>query len=87
MTREQKLLQGHCNKIACCTVSADKRWIVTADIGDDALMVIWDSLTATPVRTIFNPHGKGVSCIDISSDGRYIATLSHDSPQEIAVWD
>ena len=24
-TREQKLLQGHCNKISCCTISSDKR--------------------------------------------------------------
>ena len=86
-TREQKLLQGHCHKISCCVVSSDKRWIVTADVGDDSLMVIWDSITATPLKTIFNPHGNGVSCMDISQDGNYICTLSESLPQKIAVWD
>ena len=32
-TRTQRLLQGHCNPIACAVVSADKRWLVTADAG------------------------------------------------------
>ena len=86
-TREQKLLQGHCNKISCCSVSNDKRWIVTADIGEDALMVVWDSITATPLKTIFSPHGKGVYRMDISQNGNYICTLSKSQPQEIAVWD
>lgn len=86
-TREQKLLQGHCNKISCCAVSSDKRWIVTADIGDDSLMVVWDSITATPLKTIFNPHGKGVYRMDISQNGNFICTLSHTLPQELTVWD
>ncbi|OMJ77112.1 hypothetical protein SteCoe_23386 [Stentor coeruleus] len=86
-TREQKLLQGHCNKISCCAVSSDKRFIVTADLGDDALMVVWDSMTATPLKTIFNPHGKGVYRMDISQNGNYICTLSDTVPQEITIWD
>jgi len=86
-TREQRLLQGHCNQVNCCVVSPDKKWIITADRGKDSLMVVWDSLTATPVRTIFSPHGEGVHRIDVSSDGRFIATLSNSFPQEIAIWD
>lgn len=86
-TREQKLLQGHCYKISCCAVSSDKRWIVTSELGDDCLMVVWDSITATPAKTIFNPHGKGVLCMDISQSGDYICTLSSTVPQEITVWN
>jgi WD40 repeat protein len=57
-------------------VSEDKRWIVTADTGPDSLMVIWDSLTGTPVKTIFNPHENGVTAVDMSPDALFIATLS-----------
>lgn len=53
------------------------------------MLVVWDSLTATPYRTIFTPHVSGVSLMDISDDGSYIVTLSDPSimPQELTVWD
>ena len=73
--RTQIVLQGHCNKITCSALSSDKRWIVTADAGDDSILVVWDSLTGTPVKTIFTPHSKGVLAVDISEDAMYIATL------------
>jgi WD40 repeat protein len=87
--RTQMILQGHCNVISCCAVSADKRWIVTADTGDDTILVVWDSLTGSPVKTIFSPHLRGVKSVDISGDSLYIATLSEavpDQPQEVAIW-
>ena len=87
--RTQMILQGHCNMISCCVVSADKRWIVTADTGEDPIMVIWDSLTGAPVKTFFNPHPNGVKALDISDDGLYVTTLSAEEegyPQEVAVW-
>ena len=31
------------NPITCTCSSADKRWLVTADIGKDCLVSIWDS--------------------------------------------
>jgi len=73
--RTQIVLQGHCNKITCCAVSSDRRWIVTGDSGEDSILVVWDSLTGTPVKTIFTPHSKGVVAVDISEDASYIATL------------
>jgi hypothetical protein len=30
------------NSISCCTVSDDKRWLVTADAGNDSTIIIWD---------------------------------------------
>ena len=56
VNRKQRLLQGHCNPITCCCVSEDKRWIATADAGPDSMIVVWDSLSGTPIKTIFNPH-------------------------------
>ena len=73
--RSQMILQGHCNTISCCAVSKDKRWIVTADMGDDSILVIWDSFTGAPVKTIFAPHASGCISVDISDDALYIATL------------
>lgn len=90
--RTQMILQGHCNLIRCCTVSRDKRWIVTADVGIDPILVVWDSVTGAPVKTIFSPHKNGVQSVDISDDALYLVTLSaidrklDDSPQEIAIW-
>ena len=88
--RRQTILQGHCNVISCCTVSNDKRWIVTADAGEDTILVVWDSYTGTPVKTIFTPHPKGCVSVDISFDSMFVVTLGtptgDGNEQEIAVW-
>eukprot|EP00736_Rhodelphis_marinus_P007045 Rmarinus@m.17323 len=89
-TGAQKLLQGHCNGISAVSCSKDRRWIVTADSGPDSMMVIWDSKTGAPVKTIFSPHPLGVSSIDMSNDSMYLATLStyvDGEGQTIALWD
>ncbi|ETW03271.1 hypothetical protein H310_04779, partial [Aphanomyces invadans] len=93
--RTQKLLQGHCNPISCCTVSEDKRWIVTADKGQDSMLVVWDATTGNPIKTIFNPHVDGVQCLDLSPDAMFIVTLSiatdksnrKEHAQEIKLWE
>lgn len=87
--RTQTVLQGHCNYITCCAISKDKRWIVTADAGNDSLLVVWDSHSGAPVKTLFNPHHNGVCSVDISDDALFVATLSEpdqDSKQELSVW-
>lgn len=84
---EQKLLQGHCNKITCTACSADKKLIVTADSGIDSMLVIWDSYDGIPIRTYFNPYENGICALDISQDGRYLATISDDKFQAVSIWD
>ena len=74
--RRQRLLQGHCNPITSCCTSEDKRWIATADSGPDSMIVVWDSLSGTPIKTIFNPAPNGVVAMDISPDAMFLATLS-----------
>lgn len=81
--RTQMILQGHCNVISCCAVSRDMRWIVTADVGDESILVVWDSLTGNPVKTIFGPHSKGVVSVDMSEDSMYIATLGAADPAQV----
>ncbi len=86
-TKTQKLLQGHCNLITCTACSEDKNLIVTADSGQDSMLVVWDSVYATPQRTYFNPHENGVIAMDISADAHYLVTLSNNIPQTISLWD
>jgi WD40 repeat protein len=78
--KSQKLLQGHCNHITATMCSEDKRWIVTADSGDDSMLIVWDSISGTPVRTYLNPHPDGIICLDLSTDNQYLVTLGNDSP-------
>lgn len=51
------------------------------------MVVVWDSMWATPKRTYFSPHENGVISMDISPDNRYIVTLSNNIPQTISLWD
>ena len=83
VSRRQQLLQGHCNPITTCCVSEDKRWIATADAGADALIVVWDSITGTPIKTIFNPHPNGILAMDITPDAMFIVTIS--VPNEVGI--
>ncbi|XP_064647461.1 cilia- and flagella-associated protein 251-like [Lineus longissimus] len=83
----QKLLQGHSNAITCTCVSQDKRWVVTADKGQDNTAIIWDSNTGFPVRTIFEPHKEGTAAIAITPNAKYLATLSAGATQVLAIWD
>ena len=86
--KTQKLLQGHCNPISCTCASADRRWIATADCGADSMIVIWDSFTGAPVKTISSPHAQGVKAMDMSPDAKFLVTLSEeDSPQVLSIWD
>ncbi|NWW29512.1 CF251 protein, partial [Panurus biarmicus] len=80
-------LQGHTNVISCLCVSEDKRWVATADRGPDALIMVWDSYSGVPVRTIFESHSEdGICAIAISQDAKYLVTISAATVQKVCVW-
>ncbi|NXS86424.1 CF251 protein, partial [Erpornis zantholeuca] len=84
---KQYHLQGHTNVISCLCVSEDKRWVATADKGPDALIIVWDSYSGVPVRTIFESHPEdGVCAIAISQDAKYLVTISAGTVQKVCVW-
>ncbi|KAM6052184.1 cilia- and flagella-associated protein 251 [Chlamydotis macqueenii] len=83
----QYRLQGHMNVISCLCVSEDRRWVATADRGPDALIIVWDSYSGIPVRTIFESHPEeGVSAVALSQDAKYLATISAGAVQRVCVW-
>ena len=88
--RTEMLLQGHCNLITCSAASEDGRYVVTADAGEDSMVVVWDAATGTPVRTIFSPCPEGVVSLDLSPDADILAILSErdaEGTQEVSVWE
>lgn len=53
---------------------------------DGSVMIVWDTHTAQPVKTIpIGMFGGAVSCA-MSLDGMYIATINRRSPQELMIW-
>ena len=63
--------------------------MITADSGEDSMLVIWDVVTGVPKKTIFDPHPNGILDLDISTDGSMIVTLSkaeEPSNQYITLW-
>ncbi|NXH46951.1 CF251 protein, partial [Dicaeum eximium] len=87
LQNKQFHLQGHTNVISCLCVSEDKRWVATADRGPDALIIVWDSYSGVPVRTIFESHSEdGVCAIAISQDAKYLVTISTAAVQKVCVW-
>eukprot|EP01062_Namystynia_karyoxenos_P020407 TRINITY_DN17730_c0_g1_i1.p1 TRINITY_DN17730_c0_g1~~TRINITY_DN17730_c0_g1_i1.p1 ORF type:complete len:959 (+),score=390.66 TRINITY_DN17730_c0_g1_i1:112-2877(+) len=83
----QKLLQGHRNPIIASCVSQDRRFAATCDAGQEALMVIWDTYTHLPVKSITLNERDGVLAMDMTADAMYIVTLSKELPQSISLWE
>eukprot|EP00118_Oscarella_pearsei_P009048 m.49716 g.49716 ORF g.49716 m.49716 type:complete len:290 (+) comp34018_c0_seq23:28-897(+) len=83
----QRLLQGHKNAITCTAVSENKRWIATGDQGKDSMVIVWDSYSCIPVRTVFNAHSGGVVAVAMSPDAKYLATLGASLPQALSIWE
>ena len=63
---------------------------MTADAGQDSMLVVWDTAYGTPKRTYFTPHENGVIAMDISPDSNFLITLSDPTnvnKQTLSLWD
>jgi WD40 repeat protein len=73
-------LQGHCNSISCLASTEDRSIIITADIGNESLLVLWDAKTGNPVKSISQPHSYGIMALDVSPGGEWLATVGAPHP-------
>jgi cilia- and flagella-associated protein 251 len=83
--RTQTVLEGHRDVIKCCVVSKDRNFIVTCDSGNEPTIVIWDSRSGAPIKTVINAHAHGIDAVDISDDCLFITTLGINSVSALTV--
>jgi hypothetical protein len=71
------LARPQCLVLPIASTSLDKRWLATADEGDDASLIIWDTTNGIPVRTYFQDQiGHGITAAVFSHDAMYLMTLA-----------
>ncbi|KAF5287805.1 hypothetical protein FQR65_LT12173 [Abscondita terminalis] len=93
---EEKMstLQGHVriemtmkNLISCIASDDSGRWIVTADKGEDNIIVVWDSFDCSPVNTIFDPYPDvGTAVCGISGNAKYLIAVGNELRPTVKFW-
>lgn len=75
-----RCVQGHCNAIACLAATEDRSTIITADVGNESMLVLWSSKNGNPIKSIPRAHAHGIVALDISPGGDWLATISAVDP-------
>ncbi|KAA6375334.1 MAG: hypothetical protein EZS28_029138 [Streblomastix strix] len=65
-------LRGHNNAISCMTISADRKWIFTADRGVNSCVIVWNALTGVPQKVQTNQFDQGVTAMATNRAGTTI---------------
>lgn len=62
-------------------VTEDRSTIITADTGNESLLVLWNSRTGNPIKSIPQAHVHGITAMDLSPGGEWLATVSAPLPE------
>jgi hypothetical protein len=62
-------------------VTEDRSTIITADEGNESLLVLWNSRTGNPITSIPQAHTHGITAMDLSPNGEWLATVSAPAPE------
>lgn len=81
--REQLMLQGHCNPICGLATNPGRTLVVSADVGPDSMIIVWDALTGEPLHTIPSPTPYGFRAIAMSQDGSMLAAITAPPAQQV----
>eukprot|EP00792_Barthelona_sp_PAP020_P007097 TRINITY_DN3105_c0_g1_i1.p1 TRINITY_DN3105_c0_g1~~TRINITY_DN3105_c0_g1_i1.p1 ORF type:complete len:923 (-),score=203.39 TRINITY_DN3105_c0_g1_i1:28-2796(-) len=78
--KTQTHLFGHKHEISASCVCPRRRYIATADIGPDAVIIVWDTYSGLSVRTFEKPCEFGIVSMDFDSDYRFLSVISAPNP-------
>ncbi|XP_011708199.1 PREDICTED: WD repeat-containing protein 66-like [Wasmannia auropunctata] len=85
--RKMLPLLGHRNAVRMLSTSRDGKWLLTADSGEDSVIVVWDTEKGIPVCTLFNPHGsEDITAASISPNAKQIVTVGDEKSQNVHFW-
>jgi cilia- and flagella-associated protein 251 len=88
---DQTVLQGHINPITCVANSSDASIVVTAEAGEESVLIVWDTTVGATKLKVSKPHKHGVITMDMHSSSGVLVTLSDTGgeavAQEISLWD
>lgn len=62
-------------------VTEDRSTIITADVGSESMLVLWNSKTGAPIQSVSQPHKLGIIAMDISPDDEWLATVGAVDPK------
>ena len=83
---KQAFLRGHDNLISCLTMSRSGRYLVSAQTGDNADVVVWDWESRELVYRM-QEHDHGVMHVSITEDERFLLTVGVTGDNKMVVWD
>ncbi|KAK6620773.1 hypothetical protein RUM43_011068 [Polyplax serrata] len=85
-THKMEFLPGHNFPIQSISADASGRWLVSADAGEDTVIIIWDSQKRIPVWCLYNVFAGGVKYVKISPDARFLAAINCDFNYSLKFW-
>ena len=86
-TYKQRFFQLHTDDITALTVHPDGLLVATGEIGNKALIYVWDSNTMQKVCEFMKPLTRGISALSFNITGDKLIASAIDDANSIAIFD